>query len=221
MEDWIQLTEEDVERAQRLPRSAPQEHDVLTISPEDAAAAAGPDDEESAILSITVDDLGPVASRPQADPATGPLERRMLHLVNATRRHHLPGWVGTARLMANDALCAVARQHSADMLHRQYVAHVTPEGKSVADRLKEAGINYIVCGENIGIVYGEAAHGERAVHEVHNAFMNQPRRLTNHRGNLLNPIWTHAGMGVAYNPDGALVVTQIFISAPAQRLRAR
>jgi uncharacterized protein YkwD len=49
--------------------------------------------------------------------------------------------------------------------------------------------------------------------------MSQPRSLTNHRGNLLNPIWTHVGIGVAYNPDGALVVTENFISAPAQRLR--
>ena len=57
--------------------------------------------------------------------------------------------------------------------------------------------------------------------EIHQAFMNQPRSLTNHRGNILNPIWTHAGIGIAYNPDGSLVVSQNFISAPGRRLRGQ
>ena len=47
-------------------------------------------------------------------------------------------------------------------------------------------------------VYGPASHGERGVIEVQTAFMNQPRRLANHRGNILNPVWTHVGIGVAY-----------------------
>ena len=42
--------------------------------------------------------------------------------------------------------------------------------------------------------------------------MNQPRRLTNHRANILNPVWTHVGIGVAYAPEGQLIVTQNFIA---------
>ncbi len=42
--------------------------------------------------------------------------------------------------------------------------------------------------------------------------MNQPRRLTNHRGNVLNPVWTHVGIGVAYAPQGQLIVTQIYLT---------
>jgi uncharacterized protein YkwD len=107
------------------------------------------------------------------------------------------------------------------MLRRQYVAHVTPEGVTAAQRLDRYGIRYLACGENIGVVYGPASHGERGADEVHNAFLNQPRSMTNHRGNLLNPIWTHAGIGVAFSEAGALVVTQNFISSPAARLRGR
>ena len=43
----------------------------------------------------------------------------------------------------------------------------------------------------------------------------QPRRLANHRGNLLNPIWTHVGIGIARDPNGTLFMTQNFVTALA------
>ncbi len=70
----------------------------------------------------------------------------------------------------------------------------------------------MACGENIGVVYGAASHSDQGIYEIHKAFMNQPRRLTNHRGNLLNPIWSHVGIGVAYDPSGTLILTQNFIA---------
>lgn len=222
MDDWVQLTEKDVERAHRLARASPPEPEVITITDEDVAVAGSSNadvDEDSEVLTITAADLLPAAAQPQASPDLARLERRMFHLLNATRQHHLPGWIGTGQLLWHEELAAVSRQHSADMLQRQYVAHVTPEGIRAAQRLQKAGIKYLACGENIGIVYGRAAHGEGAVYEIHNAFMSQPRSLTNHRGNLLNPIWTHVGIGIAYNPDGALVATQNFVCMPGRRRR--
>lgn len=223
MDDWLQLTEEDVERARRLARKVPPEPDVLTITAEELPDEAPPRPVTLAgePITVTADDLQPAGPQETAGVAVGRLEQLMFRLLNATRRHHLPGWVGTADLTWHDDLAAVSRQHSADMLRRQYVAHVTPEGVTAAQRLQQRGVRYVACGENIGIVYGETAHDEQAVHDIHNAFMNQPRSLTNHRGNLLNPIWTHVGIGIAYNPDGALVATQSFISAPGRRLRGR
>ena len=109
-------------------------------------------------------------------------------------------------------LARTARLHANDMLERRYVAHITPEGTTVANRLDRQGISYLACGENIGVIYGPASHGERGIQEVQAAFMNQPRRLTNHRGNILNPVWTHVGIGIAYAPEGQLIVTQNFIA---------
>lgn len=223
MDDWIQLTEEDVERARRLAREESPEPAVLTITPEEISDAA-PCSSVGVLeepITVTADDLQPAGPQETAAPDIQRLEQLMYHLLNATRRHHLPGWVGTAELTWHGDLAAVSRQHSADMLRRQYVAHVTPEGVTAAQRLQQRSVRYVACGENIGIVYGETAHSEQAVHDIHNAFMNQPRSLTNHRGNLLNPIWTHVGIGISYNPDGALVATQSFISAPGRRLRGR
>ncbi len=138
----------------------------------------------------------------------------MFRLVNEERQKHLPRWLGTHSLQWHDGLAAVARGHSTDMLQRQYVEHKCPDGVTSARRIERYGIRYIACGENIGIVYGEASHSAQGIYDIHKAFMNQPRSLTNHRGNLLNPVWTHVGIGAAYKPDGSLVVTQNFISAP-------
>ena len=222
MDDWVQLTDEDIERAQRLLRETPPTPDVLTITQDDLAEEARPRQVAAGEpIVITLDDLKPAGPQetPGADIAR--MEQLMFQLINGTRNHHLPSAWPTATLLWHDGLAAVSRQHSADMLRRQYVAHVTPEGITAAKRLQRRAISFVACGENIGIVYGAAAHSEQAVHDIHNAFMNQPRSMTNHRGNLLNPIWTHVGVGIAYNPDGALVATQNFISAPGARLRNR
>lgn len=221
MDDWVQLTEEDIERATRLARDNPPTPEVLAVTMDDVAGDAEDEAQENAVLTVTAADLQPAGPQSAAPPDIGQLEQLMYRLINATRQHHLPGWVGTAQLTWHAGLAAVSRQHAADMLRRQYVAHVTPEGVTAAQRLQRQGIGYVACGENIGIVYGRAAHSERAVYDIHNAFMRQPRSLTNHRGNLLNPIWTHVGVGIAHNPDGALVATQNFISAPGARLRNR
>jgi uncharacterized protein YkwD len=221
MDDWLQLSEEDIERAYRLARAQAPEPDIITITEDEVSDDLPAAVAEGGPLVITAADLAPAGPKPQADQDLAEIEQLMFRLLNETRRRHVPAWVGTAGLLWHDALAAASRQHSADMLRRHYVAHVTPEGVTAAQRLQRASIGYVACGENIGIVYGEAAHGSRAVVEIHNAFMNQPRSLTNHRGNLLNPIWTHVGIGIAYNPDGALVATQNFISAPGARLRSR
>jgi uncharacterized protein YkwD len=220
MDDWAQLTEEDLARAQRMARVAENAPEALVIREEDIPPG------ESVVrveqpLTITLDDLRPVPPQHENSPDLLEMEWLMYNLINQARAAALPVWLGTTQLEWDERLTAVARGHAQDMLHRQYVAHVTPDGISAAQRLSHYGIRYVACGENIGVVYGEQSHSEQGVYEIHNAFMNQPRSLTNHRGNLLNPIWTHVGIGLAYNPDGALVATQNFISAPATRIRGR
>ncbi len=161
-------------------------------------------------IQITAEDVA--AFEPAGEALIGPLEQQVFALINEARQLYMPRWLGRGPLRWHPTLAQVARQHSADMLQRRYVAHVTPEGVQVAQRLERAGISYLACGENIGVIYGPASHGERGVREVHAAFMNQPRRPTNHRGNILNPVWTHVGVGVAYAPEGQLIVTQNFVA---------
>lgn len=227
MEDWLQLTEEDLERATKLVRSRPQTPAALSITNklvitvDDLPSATPPARPPATTLTITLDDLKALEPDFHPNDRIASLEQLMFTLVNEARAHALPAWLGTTKLRWHEGLAAVARGHSADMLRRQYVSHITPDGFTSAQRIERQGISYVACGENIGIVYGEASHTQQGVYDIHNAFMNQPRSLTNHRGNLLNPVWTHIGIGIAYNPDGALVATQKFISAPGTRLRQK
>lgn len=220
-EEWLQLTEEDIARAQQLAGNRPPMPDVLTIT----AADISPEDpvilRSDTIIRVTEADLLPSQAQVATSDELRSLEQLMYELVNEVRKENLPRWVGTSRLTWHDDLAAVARGHSADMLRRQYIAHLSPEGLTAARRIELNNIRYVACGENIGVFYGEAAGTSNAINDIHNAFMNQPRSITNHRGNLLNPIWTHIGIGIAHNPDGALVATQNFISSPAKRLRGQ
>jgi uncharacterized protein YkwD len=162
------------------------------------------------LLQITPEDIA--AFEPAGEEVVAALEGLMFDMVNQTRQANIPKWMGRGPLRLHPQLAATARRHSADMLQRRYVAHASPEGVTVAQRLERANISYLACGENIGVVYGPASRGENGLREVQTAFMNQPLRLLNHRSNILNPIWTHLGIGVAYAPEGQLIVTQNFIA---------
>jgi uncharacterized protein YkwD len=218
--DWLKLTKADIERAKQQAQASPPMPAVITIDAADLVIER-PAEIVTPFLQITSDDL--IALSPQADtsPDLAVLEDLMFNLINQARHAHLPSWMGTPALKWHDGLAAVARGHSADMLKRGYVEHESPEGVTAARRIERHGIRYIACGENIGVVYSDtdfAASGPPAagIHEIHHAFMNQPRRLTNHRGNVLNPIWTHVGVGLAHQASGALFATQNFMSAPGR-----
>jgi len=213
MSDRLKLTEEDIERVLQEVQDVPPTPAVIQIGVEDMPSAeVAPHRHTSSVLKVTEADLTPVSPQPYGEPNLIELETLMFGLVNSARQAHLPRWLGSPNLRWHDGLAAIARGHSADMLKRQYVEHTSPEGVKVAQRIEGQGIGYMACGENIGVVYGAASHSDQGVYEIHKAFMTQPRRLTNHRGNLLNPIWSHVGIGAAYDVSGTLILTQNFIA---------
>jgi len=140
----------------------------------------------------------------------GQLERRMLDLMNRDRLDpsNSEETQGKARPLAwNEKLAEVARAHSRDMIVRRFFSHLTPGGLSPDMRLAAAGISWDSVAENI------AKHYTMVSAEA--AFMNEPHLPHNHRGNILNPHFTQAGVGIARGPDGMLYVTQEFIQ-PAE-----
>jgi uncharacterized protein YkwD len=212
MSERLKLTEADIEQVLAQVRETPPTPAVISIGLEDIPAGAPPPAPSGHRLRITADDLGAVPPQRTNTPNLVELETLMFGLVNSARQQHLPRWLGSPNLRWDEDLAAVARGHSLDMLKRRYVEHTSPDGVNVARRLADYGIAYVACGENIGVVYGAASHSDQGVYEIYHAFMNQPRRPTNHRGNLLNPIWTHVGIGVAYDESGSLLLTQNFIA---------
>ena len=94
--------------------------------------------------------------------------------------HDLPA------LLCSVSLVEVARLHSEDMSLRGFFSHVNPEGEQPWDRLERFGVtNWQTVGENI-------ARGDMTPAVVERAWMNSP----GHRANILNPDYTHIGVGV-------------------------
>lgn len=206
MADPLRLTDDDIAAAVPFPVLPP----ALVIGLDDVPLEAPPPRISGHTLQVSTEDVA--AFEPAGPDVLVELEQLMFEMVNRARQEQLPRWLGRGPLRWHPGAAAIARGHAADMLFRRYVAHVTPEGITVGSRLDRAGISYLACGENIGVVYGPASHGRGGVEEVHRAFMNQPRRLNNHRANVLNPVWTHVGIGAAYAPEGQLIITQNFLA---------
>jgi uncharacterized protein YkwD len=77
------------------------------------------------------------------------------------------------------------------MLARHYVAHESPEGKTVRERASAAGYDWRAIGENI-------AEGQLSVSEVMDTWMHSP----GHRRNILDPNYRELGVGLALGRSG-------------------
>jgi uncharacterized protein YkwD len=68
--------------------------------------------------------------------------------------------------------------------------------------MRAEGIRYTRAGENLSKA--------GSVGVSHARLMNSP----SHRANLMNPHFTHIGIGIVNNVPSGIVVTQMFIQAP-------
>ncbi len=130
----------------------------------------------------------------------------MLRLVNRDRANsrYRDETHGQARpLQWNPQLADMARCHSIDMVRHHYFDHTTPSGVTVEQRLAAAGIGWHHMGENLA--YANSVRGAERM------FMSEPPFQQNHRANILNPLFTEVGIGVAKAPNGQVWVTQDFI----------
>lgn len=121
-------------------------------------------------------------------------EQQIFELTNLERiNNSLPPFVWS------NAITAVARAHSADMMNRDFFAHVNPDGVNHGQRLKIGGVQYKFAAENIARGTGTA---ERFVQ----GWMNSP----GHRANILNSRFKKIGIGVAETSSRYLYSTQDF-----------
>lgn len=123
------------------------------------------------------------------------LEQQVINLVNKHRAAN-----GLAPLACNWELCRVARFKSQDMINKKYFSHQSPTYGSPFTMMQSFGIRFSAGGENI-------AYGQRTPQDVMNAWMNSP----GHRNNIMSPIYTQIGVGVAKASNGTYYWTQMFI----------
>lgn len=120
-------------------------------------------------------------------------ENQMVELVNKERISK-----GLKPLKVDEGLRAIGRGYSADMLTRGYFSHYSPEGKTVADRTLEAGIDFAVVGENLAYA--------PTVESAHKGFMNS----ASHRANILSVDYGKIGIGAMDGGVYGKMFTQVF-----------
>ncbi|MGW2782607.1 CAP domain-containing protein [Streptomyces populi] len=120
--------------------------------------------------------------------------REVIALTNTERAS-----AGLAPLTADVRLTVAAQAHSADMVARDFYAHTSPEGGRPWDRAAAAGCAHRAIGENI-------ACGQRSPAEVVQGWMDSP----GHRANILEPDFTHIGIGLAGGGRAGTYWTQLF-----------
>ncbi|MBM4275843.1 MAG: CAP domain-containing protein [Deltaproteobacteria bacterium] len=136
------------------------------------------------------------------------LEKEVFRLTNeARRKNHLSSLVG------DDALVAAARRHSDDMMKRDFFDHVNPDGKTPKDRFAEKSMVPARVGENImkGSRH-DPSDIKTMARVIVDGFMTSP----GHRANILNPEYTHLGVGVTV-AGSQIRATQLFSTVKSRK----
>lgn len=129
--------------------------------------------------------------------STDEMERELFRLCNLERTKF-----SISELKYGSELAKLAKSHSDDMVKKDYFAHQGTNGETLAIRAKRMNIDYTKIGENIA--------KNKSINETHANLMQSPA----HRENILDPLYTHVGIGVVkkINPDKSEIyyITQHF-----------
>jgi uncharacterized protein YkwD len=153
----------------------------------------------------TVDSAHTAAATPAApaEPAAlsaTSLEQRVLQLINKQRAAK-----GLGALVTDPILLRAARMHSQNMATRNFFNHVSPDGKTATQRIRECGLRgWRALGENISYNQGYDDPAAFAVEK----WLESPM----HRENMLNPMWTSTAVGIATAADGRIFFTELFLA---------
>lgn len=108
---------------------------------------------------------------------------------------------GLNPLALDTALIDVARIKTRELIDLDYFSHTSPVYGSPQDMLRHFSISFSYMGENIGL--------NTNAEEAYKAFINSPLHLDN----ILNPDFTHIGIGIADKKSDQVIVTLIFIKS--------
>jgi uncharacterized protein YkwD len=130
---------------------------------------------------------------PDVPPADRDAPAALFGYLNGARTRS-----GAPPLARDSRLDEVAARHSRDMAAHRFFGHISPHNGGLVRRLSRAALAPKWSAENIA----ESATALR----IHRNLMASPA----HRINMLNPRYTHVGIGVASMSDGELIATQIY-----------
>lgn len=164
-----------------------------------ADGPAGP--EPVALLTSYVDTRPPpravIVVQPDAPEDPAAVVRRLHELLADARRT-----AGLPPLAPDPVLARLARDHAIDMRQGRFFGHVSPTRGNLADRMRAIGVGSPRVAENV-------ARGPSAG-RIHANLMDSPA----HRANVLDPLLTHVGLGVAQVAEGDLLAVMVFAASP-------
>jgi hypothetical protein len=126
-----------------------------------------------------------------AAPASDPgIESQFVGRINSLRASK-----GLSQLQVSGELVGVARAWTDRMVSAGQISHNPNLGSQVSGAWTKLG-------ENVGVGYD--------VDGLMQAFINSP----SHYANLVDPVWTHVGVGVSHASDGRIYTTHNFMALP-------
>jgi uncharacterized protein YkwD len=132
------------------------------------------------------------------------VEDLVFELTNQHRRAK-----SVAPLSKDAELRDVARAYSNDMLVRRFFDHTSPDGVSFHDRISAHYHHWVsFTGENIWSAWGyyKTSNALSLAKEIVDDWLSSP----GHRANMLDPDFTHLGVGVSTR-NGTILATQEFV----------
>ncbi|MBN2267539.1 MAG: CAP domain-containing protein [Candidatus Babeliaceae bacterium] len=151
------------------------------------------------------------------------IAKKIHELINKNRMEH-----GLVTFAWDDTLAKAARNHSEDMVRRNYFDHKSPEGHDFMWRYQQVGFdgsvrvgNYIYYGaENIHMGWTfskiyytndiETGRDRLSLDAIAQIAVNDWMNSSGHRKNILTPHWRREGIGVVISDNGNVLVTQNF-----------
>jgi uncharacterized protein YkwD len=108
-----------------------------------------------------------------------------------------------APLISSEELLPLARHYSRRLAEEKFFSHTDPQGRTTRDRLRDAGIKFLLLGENLS----QASGYLDPVPDVVQNWMRNPA----HRANILTAEFKYAVVGV-WIKDKTFFFTEIFLS---------
>ena len=136
-------------------------------------------------FSTEVKEIDDSPAIPNNQNNVGGFDGRVLELVNQER-----AVAGLDELAIDSQLDRAADLHNREMVKADSMQHQLPGEAKLGDRVSATGYNWSRVAENI-------AAGQQSPEEVVDGWMNSP----GHRKNILNPKFTHMGLGYDNAPD--------------------
>jgi uncharacterized protein YkwD len=140
-----------------------------------------------AVIAIGAGTPAAAASRIERGRASAGAQSDLVALVNAYRAAN-----GLQAVSLNGALTAAAAWMAGDMAAKNYIGHVSSDGRSATQRMSAFGYpaGSMFTGENLGAGYGTAGD-----------VLAGWQASAGHNAVLLNPYYNAIGVGLIYNPS--------------------